>query len=488
MATSNSIHEADPILENDPPELPPRNQFPLPLASNLGYRKPSIFENHHNPSTFLITYQAYANLLGWTEAQQVQAIPLFLSSPSLLWYQHLNEATKTSFPLFKTAFLSKFQPTQFQMDLHQQQDETISDFKLRLMQNCMGSGIPEPLQLQIFCQGLHPNIKETVALSCPSTIEEAEKIAMIKSSFLQPSPIPSTNPTSNNTIPATLLSSFEKLFATQNKLITDSFTQNPSRAQSYLPPKQYNIPHSSNRFRSPHPSNRNSHNPSIRHNYYTQPRQSFSSSSSNVPHSQPQPNGNYPIICFNCQQPGHKSPDCPNRSSKYPLSTISKIHNNDSRLSEKYNQEILFLKQQLCHERIWKDKYSTLASTLRTQLDHANNVHLLHNSNLAKRTLGTPLGDVIQENIPPTNHLCTLVPTDSSSSQTLSRSAGKTFISKYPAKYFLLCIVLMLGIFVISNSKPDFFNVLTILHQTYTSLISKPMAYSFCFLIYLIFC
>ena len=142
-------------------------------------------------------------------------------------------------------------------------------------------------------------------------------------------------------------------------------------------------------------------------------------------------------------------------------------------------QEILFLKQQLRHERLWKDKYSTLASTLRTELDTANNVKLFHGSGLAKRTLGTPLGDVIQENIPPTNHLCTLVPNDNSSSKNLSQAAGQTFTLKFCPRFFLLCIVLILGIFIVSNSKPDLCNIFTILRQTYTSLISQPIAYYF---------
>jgi len=118
------------------------------------------------------------------------------------------------------------------MDLHQQVDETISDFKLRLLQNFSDHAIPEALQLQFFLQGINPNVKETVALSCPSTIEEAEKIAMIKSSFLKPPPIPSNNLPSN-TIPATLLSSFEKLFAEQNQLIKDSILPHRSPPRNY---------------------------------------------------------------------------------------------------------------------------------------------------------------------------------------------------------------------------------------------------------------
>ena len=193
------------------------------------------------PSDWISTYTRYGLLKGWATAIMVMAMPLFLRSSALSWFEALSTEVKRDYNSVCELFTAHFSMSKTErlaeLDMlgnrRQVPGEPTENYLLDIHNRCMRLKRPADLEFEHAMQGLLPHIKQQVLLQQAATLDDIRRIGQLCELCIAPTrPEPAANKQYGDSdimnLVATLQSKLEKQEQTIKEL-SDKKTSGGSR-------------------------------------------------------------------------------------------------------------------------------------------------------------------------------------------------------------------------------------------------------------------
>lgn len=153
-------------------------------------------EAGENLAAFLNQAETNFRFLHWSDEEKTEYIPLILAGRAGIFYDSLDNSTKSNYSVLITALKDKFGlKNNFLhqsklLDQKQGEEETVAAYSREFLCNMQQLEITdEPTILRHYLRGMRPSIRSTVLLHRPQTMSEAEELAqMVENQQAETSP------------------------------------------------------------------------------------------------------------------------------------------------------------------------------------------------------------------------------------------------------------------------------------------------------------
>ena len=136
---------------------------------------------------WLAKFDRFAKFYNWTNAKKLGAIVLLFEGPALSWFQTLPEETTNNFNDLVEALKGRFGA--YSMDFILRQElyarrqgpvEPLASYTEDIIKRCQRLALSDNELMNIFINGLNPELKSHVVLNQPTSFTEAEKLARLR--------------------------------------------------------------------------------------------------------------------------------------------------------------------------------------------------------------------------------------------------------------------------------------------------------------------
>jgi hypothetical protein len=147
--------------------------------------------NDISSAVWLEKYTIFAQSKGWTQAQSLSNVGLYLAEGPYLWYRQLPNATRRNLLQLTAAFNDKYQQhdgliwalrTQLS-ERRQASTETVEHYAADIEQLAAQLDADEASSMEAFIRGLQPAIKAELIRTRPNTLHEAINSARVTQSL-----------------------------------------------------------------------------------------------------------------------------------------------------------------------------------------------------------------------------------------------------------------------------------------------------------------
>ena len=162
--------------------------------SRVKIKEPKEFkgEDSYDINDFLGQFDRYCRLNRVADETKALLFSTYLEAQPLQFYESLDAAIKANFVRLRKSFIAEYNPENRKFHRRQKlsrrkmkETETVKDFYISLQTEARKLEYPEGGTLQVFMEGLAPQIKEHVLLQAPNTIEDAYRHAQAKESAME---------------------------------------------------------------------------------------------------------------------------------------------------------------------------------------------------------------------------------------------------------------------------------------------------------------
>ena len=151
--------------------------------------KPKTFSGALNEdiNEWLSKFERFAKFYSWGAAKKLGAMVLLFEGPALSWFQTLSQDVASSYNELVDALKVRFGATNIDFILRQElyarrqgQSEPLTSYTEDIIKRCQRLGLNDTDLMNIFVNGLAPELKSHVVLNQPKTFSEAENLARLR--------------------------------------------------------------------------------------------------------------------------------------------------------------------------------------------------------------------------------------------------------------------------------------------------------------------
>ena len=189
-------------------------------------------EDSYDINDFLGQFDRYCRLNRVADETKALLFSTYLGTQPLQYYESLDGAIKANFGRLRQSFIAEYNPENRKFHRRQRlsrrkmkETESVKDFYISLQTEARKLEYPDEGTLQLFIEGLAPEIKEHVLLQAPNTINEAYRHAQAKESAME-SRMEEENSTTRQLLPVlnTLVKSLAESQSKNQKINTSRCT------------------------------------------------------------------------------------------------------------------------------------------------------------------------------------------------------------------------------------------------------------------------
>ena len=136
---------------------------------------------------WLAKFDRFAKFYSWTNAKKLGAIVLLFEGPALSWFQTLPEETTNNFNGLVEALKGRFGASNMDFILRQElyarrqgPVEPLASYTEDIIKRCQRLALSDNELMNIFINGLNPELKSHVVLNQPTSFTEVEKLARLR--------------------------------------------------------------------------------------------------------------------------------------------------------------------------------------------------------------------------------------------------------------------------------------------------------------------
>lgn len=178
------------------------------------------------PEEWLQSYERYCNLKGWDDETRAMAMPLYLRSGALQWFDSLPADVKQNFTNIKLAFTKTFTIGRTQMlaeldalaSRKQQPGEPLEGYILDITARCRRLKRSSDQVFECVLQGLQTHVKRQVLLQQASTIEDIRRIGLLCELCPENTPQPQQQPAQDRSVMELVATLTEKVQEQENTI------------------------------------------------------------------------------------------------------------------------------------------------------------------------------------------------------------------------------------------------------------------------------
>ena len=155
---------------------------------------------------WLAKFDRFAKFYNWTNAKKLGAIVLLFEGPALSWFQTLPEETVNTFNSLVEALKGRFGASNMDFILRQELYarrqgplEPLASYTEDIIKRCQRLALNDNELMNIFINGLNPELKSHVVLNQPTSFADAEKLARLREAVSKTSGVNSVS-ASNQTV------------------------------------------------------------------------------------------------------------------------------------------------------------------------------------------------------------------------------------------------------------------------------------------------
>ena len=173
-------------------------------SSQASIFKPRPFTGALNEdiNEWLAKFDRFARFYNWGAAKKLGAVVLLFEGPALSWFQTLPDEKANNYNELVEELKKRFGATSIDFVLRQElysrkqgQSESLINYTEDIIKRCQRLSLSDIDLMNIFINGLSPELKSHVVLNQPKTFAEAENLAHLRDAVLKAS-----GPASLNTI------------------------------------------------------------------------------------------------------------------------------------------------------------------------------------------------------------------------------------------------------------------------------------------------
>ncbi len=161
------------------------------MATDSKMPKFQGYDDVLTPAVWLEKYAIFANCKGWTPAQSLNNVGLYLGEGPYLWYRQLPQPTRRNLQQLTAAFNAKYQQhdgliwalrTQLS-ERRQMPDETVEAYAVSVEKLAAQLQLNDDATMEAFVRGLCPDLKAEAIKAHPTTLDEAINAARVAASL-----------------------------------------------------------------------------------------------------------------------------------------------------------------------------------------------------------------------------------------------------------------------------------------------------------------
>ena len=173
-----TVEPVDPALTPGPDVDPAMMMHPtgLQLEKFAG-------DDQLDAKSWLQWFERYCTVHKQDEGQQLLTLPFYLTSHARIWYDSLEDATKTDLKQLKDALGARFTKQDILdtelLDITQRPEENCNDYFTRVLKKAQHNNADKSLVSSLAIKGLRPAIKQIVMPMNPLSFDEARQRAIL---------------------------------------------------------------------------------------------------------------------------------------------------------------------------------------------------------------------------------------------------------------------------------------------------------------------
>lgn len=154
---------------------------------------------------WLAKFERFAKFYNWSSTKKLGAMVLLFEGPALSWFHTLPEETSNSFTRLVGALRNRFSASNNNLILRQAlyakkqgSSESLTNYTADIIKRCQRLSLNDAELMNIFINGLKPELRSHLVLNQPTSFTEAEKLARLREAVTGTSEVNSvtvSNPT-----------------------------------------------------------------------------------------------------------------------------------------------------------------------------------------------------------------------------------------------------------------------------------------------------